>query len=55
MKTTCLVYYNGQWYYVRNSKIDWSYTGAVKHVDNLYYYVKNGMIDWTYNGMAQAR
>ena len=42
MEFTNLVYYYGTWYYVRNGKIDWNYTGNVKY-DGRWYRVVKGV------------
>lgn len=41
------------WYYVKNGKIDYSYSGLVYYTPNkTWYYVRSGMIDFNYTGLV---
>ncbi len=48
-ETSLVKHANGNWYYVKNGKIDWSYTGLVERNGNLYY-VQKGKLNWKYTG-----
>ena len=34
---------NGNWYYIRDGKLDWSYTGLDTAKDNKVYFYQNGV------------
>ena len=44
---TNLVLYNGNYFYVENSRIKWEYTGWLELRGNTYY-IENGVMSWYY-------
>ena len=40
---TGLVYYNTFWYYVKEGKLDWSYTGEIENESGRWF-VQNGVV-----------
>ena len=41
---------NGDWFYVKDSRVQCDFTGIVQHTSGGWYYVNNGKIDWTFTG-----
>lgn len=46
-----LVYYNGDWWAVSNSQVDFGYTGFV-YYDDVYWYVENGRVNFSKTGFV---
>ncbi len=47
-----LINFYGGWYYIKNGKIDWTYsTLAQVNAKGTYYYVENGKINWNFTGL----
>ena len=46
-----LVYYNGDWWAVRNSQVDFGYTGFV-YYDDVCWYVENGRVNFDKTGFV---
>ena len=46
-----LVYYNGDWWAVSNSQVDFGYTGFV-YYDDVCWYVENGRVNFTKTGFV---
>ncbi len=51
-KQNGLISYNNKYYYVKNSKVDWSYTGLVNQSDKNWYYVVKGAVNYDYTGLV---
>lgn len=48
-----LVFYDGSWWYVKNHKVDFSYTGFVNYNDSMWY-VENGRYSYETTGFVMA-
>ena len=45
---------DGDYYYITNGCLDWSYTGLAEYY-GVYYYVNGGVLDWNYSGLVEYK